>query len=126
MVKSTKARTEALAEELLLLQPIVERYKRLEGEIKRAMVELEIPEINVRGSGRVFISTSERITISPDLAREVLSAVANKIIEVREAVSNKLVEALVKTGDITSDEHEQLLVGAKRRPVVSLHVRPLK
>jgi len=115
-----------MAEELLSIQPIADRYKELEKELKEAMVELEMEEIDVAGQGRVFISRSERVSIAPDLARDVLGAVANKIIEVRESVSNRLLSALVETGDISGEENEQLLAGAKKRAVTNLYVRPLK
>jgi hypothetical protein len=126
MAKITKARTRQMAEELVTLQPMAERYKRLEKYLKAAMVTLEMDEIPVEGKGRVFISTSERISIAPDSARDILGSVANKIIEVRESVSNKLVDALVITGDINGDQYKQLKAGAKKTDVVSLYVRPLK
>jgi len=126
MAKNTKSRTKHMAEELLSIQPIADRYKELEKELKEAMVELEMEEIDVAGQGRVFISRSERVSIAPDLARDVLGAVANKIIEVRESVSNRLLSALVETGDISGEENEQLLAGAKKRAVTNLYVRPLK
>ncbi len=126
MTKVTKAQTRQMAEELISLQPMAERYKRLEKDLKAAMMTLEMDEIPVEGKGRVFISTSERISIAPDLARDVLGAVADKIIEVKESVSNKLLEALVKMGDISGDQQEQLIAGAKKTDVVSLYVRPLK
>jgi hypothetical protein len=115
-----------MAEELLSLKSQADRYAYLEKCLKSAMVELEMGEIPVKGKGRVFISTSERVTFTPDLARDVLGALAEKVIETKESVSNKLVEALVKIGDIGEAEHEQLLAGAKKTPTVSLYVRPLK
>lgn len=115
-----------MTQELLNLQPIAERYKQLEKDLKAAMVALEMPEIKVPGQGRVFISISEQVSISPELARDVLGAIANKIIEVKESVSNRLLSALVATGDIDGDQHNQLLAGAEKTDKVSLYVRPLK
>jgi hypothetical protein len=126
MGKPTKSQVKQMAEELLSIKVVSDRYAYLEKRLKAAMVELEMEEIPIRGQGRVFISTSERVTFAPDLARDVLGALAEKVIEVKESVSNKLVEALVKTGDIGQAEHEQLLAGAKKSDRVSLYVRPLK
>jgi hypothetical protein len=115
-----------MAEELLAIQPVAEHYAEMEKQLKGAMVDLAMPEIVVAGKGRVFISTSERTTITPDLARQVLGALANKVIEVKESVSNKLVEALVKMGEIDKSTQEQLQAGAIKTPVTALYVRPLK
>lgn len=115
-----------MAEELLSIKSVADRYKEIETELKGAMVALDMKEIEIPGSGRVFVSVSERVRVSPDLARDVLGAMANKIIEVKESVSNRLLSALVETGDISGDEHKQLLAGAKNREVTSLYVRPLK
>lgn len=125
MAKVTKTQARQMAEELLCIRSVYDRYLALEKELKEAMVELEMEEIKLRQYGRVFISRSERISIAPDFARDVLGAVANKIIEIKESVSNKLLEALVKTGDISGDQQEQLIAGAKKTPVTSLYVRPL-
>jgi hypothetical protein len=126
MGKLTKSQVKQMAEELLSIKTVADRYSYLEKRLKSAMVELEIEEIPIKSKGRVFISTSERISIDPDLARDVLGAVAGKIIEVKETVSNKLLEALVKMGDISGDQQEQLIAGAKKTGVTSLYVRPLK
>lgn len=126
MARVTKAQTRQMAEELLSIKAIADRYKVLEGDLKTAMVTLKMDEIEIQGHGRVFVSTSQRLSIDPGLARDVLGAVANKIIEIKESVSNKLLEALVATRDISSGEYEQLLAGAKKTDVVSLYVRPLK
>lgn len=126
MARVTKSQTEQLAEELISIKPIADRYKEIEKELKERMVTLKMDEIKVAGHGRVFISSSERISIAPDLARDVLGTLANKIIEIKESVSNRLLQALVDTGDISGDEHEQLLAGAKKTNAVSLYVRPLK
>jgi hypothetical protein len=126
MAKLTKSQVRQMAEELLSNKSVADRYAYLEKRVKAAMVELEMPEIEVKGKGRVFISTSERVNFTPDLARDVLGSLAEKVIEIKESVSNKLVEALVKIGDIGQTEHEQLLAGAKKTDVISLYVRPLK
>jgi hypothetical protein len=126
MGKPTKSQVKQMAEELLSIKSVADRYSYLEKRLKSAMIELEMEEIPIRGKGRVFISTSERVTFTPDLARDVLGSLAEKVIEVKESVSNKLVDALVKIGDIGQAEHEQLLAGAKKSDRVSLYVRPLK
>jgi hypothetical protein len=126
MARVTKAQTRQMAEELLSIKAMADRYKDLEKQLKTAMVTLKMDEIEIQGHGRVFVSTSQRISIAPGLARDVLGAVANKIIEIKESVSNRLLEALVTTGDISGDENEQLLAGAKKTDVISLYVRPLK
>jgi hypothetical protein len=126
MGKPNKSQTFQMAEELLSIKTVADRYSYLEKRLKAAMVELEIEEIQVKSKGRVFISTSERVTFTPDLARDVLGSLAEKVIEVKESVSNKLVDALVKIGDIGQAEHEQLLAGAQKSDRVSLYVRPLK
>jgi hypothetical protein len=126
VAKVTKAETRRMAEELISLQAMAERYKALEKDLKEAMVTLQMNEVLVEGKGRVFVSVSERLSIAPELARDVLGALASKIIEVKESVSNKLLEALVKTGDIRAEQQEQLIAGAKKTDVTSLYVRPLK
>jgi polyhydroxyalkanoate synthesis regulator phasin len=126
VVKMTKSQARQLAEELLNIRSFYERYQEAEKQLKAAMVELGLEEIKVPHRGRVFVSTSQRVSIAPDLARDVLGALANKIIEVKESVSNKLLDALVTTGDIEKDQQEQLVAGAKKTDVVSLYVRPLQ
>lgn len=126
MAKVTKTQTRQMAEELLSIKPLFDRYKYLEKRLKASMTDLDMDEIEIDGKGRVFISSSERVSVPPGLARDVLGALANKIIEIRESVSNRLLSALVATGDISGDEHEQLLAGAKKTDVMSLYVRPLK
>jgi hypothetical protein len=126
MGKPTKSQARQMAEELLSIKSVADRYVYLEKRLKPMMVDLEMPEIEIAGKGRVFVATSQRISVAPELARDVLGSLANKIIEIRESVSNKLLEALVATGDIDGDQHSQLLTGAKKTDVVSLYVRPLK
>jgi hypothetical protein len=126
VAKLTKGEARRMAEELLAIQAVAKRYAELEKDLKDAMVALEMEEIAVPGQGRVFVSLSERVSVAPELARDVLGALANKIIEIKESVSNSLLSALVATGDIERGQHEQLLAGAKKQRVVNLYVRPLK
>lgn len=126
MAKPTKAQTRQLAEELLNIRCIYERYRAVEKQLKAAMVELGLEEIKIQHSGRVFISTSEVTSIDPDFARDMLGTLANKIIVVSESVSNRLLDALVETGDIDADHEAQLMAGAKKTSRISLYVRPLK
>jgi hypothetical protein len=125
MAKPNKSQTKQMAEELLSLKSQADRYAYLEKRLKSAMVELEMEEILIRGKGRVFISTSERVTFTPALARAVLGSLAEKVIEVKESVKNDLVKALIKTGDISEEAFERLDEGAKKTPRVNLYVRPL-
>lgn len=125
MAKWTKAQTRQLAEELLNIRSIYERYQAAEKELKIAMVQLKMDEISIDGRGRVFISESETTTIEPDLAWSVLGDLAVKVIEIKESVSNRLISALVATGDISPEAYERLDAGAKKTPRVSLYVRPL-
>lgn len=116
-----------MVEELLNIQAVYERYRELEQCIKQGMVELKFSELEIAGKGRVFISQSERVTVSPALAREVLDeALANMLIQITESVPNDLIKALVQVGKISQAQREALLAGAERTPVVSLYVRPLK
>ncbi len=126
MAKLTKGQVKQMAEELLAIQPMAERAAELEKQLKAAMVDLEMLEVAFAGKGRVFVSTSERMTITPDLARRVLGALADKVIEVKETVSNKLLESLVQMGDLKPEVHERLKAGAIKTPVTALYVRPLK
>lgn len=126
MTKPTKTQTVQMIDELLSLQPVVERYKFLEGEIKAAMRMLEMSEVETR-KGRVFISVSERMTVSPALARNLLGLdLAGKIIKTRESVSNKLLVAFHEVGDISEAQMDELRQKAKKTVVTNLHVRPLK
>jgi hypothetical protein len=114
-----------MAEELLNLHQAVERYKELEGLIKTGLQQLKHKEI-ATDKGRVFISTSERVSVSADLAREVLGPDAVRIIRIKEVVPNELIKAFVEVGDISQEQRDRLMAGAEKTPVVSLYVRPLK
>lgn len=124
--KVTVKSLRAMADELIDLQAAVERYKELEALIKTGLQELKFNEV-ATDRGRVFISVSERVTVSPELAWEVLSeALARKVIQVKESVPNDLIKAFVQVGEISEAQRERLMAGADKTPVVSLHVRPLK
>jgi hypothetical protein len=116
----------ALTGELLDLQAAVERYREVETLLKEGMQQINFGEI-VTDRGRVFISVSERVLVTPALAREVLPGeLAQKIIQVKENVPNDLIKAFVQVGEISEAQRERLMAGAEKTPVVSLHVRPLK
>jgi len=125
--KHTAKRTRQLVEELLDLIPAFERYRELEKEIKAALTSLKFQEMNIEEKGRVFISTSERVTVPPDLVRQTLPpALAEKAIQTKESVSNDIIKALVTLGEIKEEQRQKLLDGATKTPVTSMHVRPLK
>lgn len=126
MAKPTVSQTKQMVEELLNLQAAFERYKDLEKQVKANMVALKYKEFEIAGAGRVFISESERVTISPALARDILDALADKVIQVKESVSNSLIKAFVEVGDIDEGQRQRLLDEAEKTPIVSLYVRPLK
>ena len=126
MPKFSKGQVEQMAEELLALRGIYERYQQLEKQLKASMAALEIAEFDLP-SGRLFISTSETATVSPAAARSVLGEErAAKVIKRRESVVNRLLEAFVEAGEISEQEWVDLLARAETRSVVRLHVRPLK
>lgn len=123
--KPTVSALQQMTQELLNLHQSVERYKELEGLIKDGLQQLKHKEV-VTDKGRVFISTSERVTVSAELAREVLGPDAGRIIRIREFVPNELIKAFVEVGDISPEKREQLMAGANKTPIVNLHVRPLE
>lgn len=124
--KMTVKTIRAMVEELLDIQAAHERYQELEQKVKTGLVELKHTEVIIPDRGRVFISTSERVTVSPDLAKEVLGPIAPQVIRIKETVPNELLKAFVEVGDIKPDERERLMAGAEKQTVISLHVRPLK
>lgn len=127
MAKVTKTQLKQMAEELLAIQPVVERSRHLESEIKDAMRRLSMDEVEVAQQGRIFISVSERMTVAPKLARDVLGLdLAGKVIKVKESVSNILVKAFFEAGEITDTQMGELRERAKKTTVVNLHIRPLK
>jgi hypothetical protein len=123
--KPTVSALRQMVEELLGLHAAVERYGELESAIKSGMLDLKYKEITT-AKGRVFISVSERVAVSPDLAREVLKSGALRIIRTKEYVPNELIKAFCEVGDITEAQRAALLAGAQKTPVTALHVRPLK
>lgn len=123
--KTTAKSLRALTEELLDLQAAVERYRELEALLKDGLQELGYTEM-VTDRGRVFISISERVTVSPALARDVLGPLAEKVIVKKESVPNDVLKGFVKAGLISKPDRERLLFEAEKTQVVSLHVRPLK
>lgn len=126
MANVTKTQLKQMTEELLTIQPVVERSRHLETEIKNAMRRLDMDEVEVE-KGRVFISASDRMTVVPKLARDVLGLdLASKVIKVKESVSNILVKAFFEAGEITSAQMAELREKAQKTTVVNLHVRPLK
>lgn len=123
----TVSQTKQMVEELLNLRAAYERYQELETQVKANMVQLKYKEIDVPGLGRVFIAQSERITVSPDMARDELGEMlAKKLIRIKEYVPNQLIKAFFEVGDISEAQREKLLARAEKTPVVSLYVRPLK
>lgn len=127
MGRLTKAQLRQMVEELLHLKLSFDRYKALEKEVKTTMRGLQMDEMNVPGAGRVFISASERVNVSPELAIEILGMkLANKVIQIKKSVPNNLIEAFAQAGEISETQHKELLDQAERRPVVSLYVRPLQ
>lgn len=126
MGRVTVKKLKRQATELLKLQPLFEEYQRLQGELKAGLVKIGYKELEV-DEGRVFIAQSERVTVSPELAREVLSPLlAEKVIRTTETVPNQLLKAMVEIGDISEAERDKLLQGATRSEVVNLYIRPLK
>lgn len=126
MAKPTVSQTKQKVEELLNLKAAYDRYQELEAQVKADMVALKHKEIEVPARGRVFISQSERVTISPGLARDILGALAEKVIQIKESVSNSLIKAFVEVGEINEAQRDRLLDEAEKTPIISLYVRPLK
>lgn len=123
---ATKARIEQMAEELLIIRPVFERYKELETKLKEAMAKSIWDNIEIAGEGRVFISESETVTIPVEVAREELQDLANNVIVVKESVSKRLFDALAEAGMFQPEQVDAVLERSKRTPRISLYVRPLK
>ena len=127
--KLTKKELNLMVSELLAIKPIFDRFRELEKQVKRGMVDLELigdeNAIEAQG-GRVFITTSERVSISPELAERVLAGDAERVIVVKRSVPNTRVEELVKAGIISDEAFEAMWSAAERKPVVNLYIRPLK
>lgn len=124
--KVTVSTVRAMVEELFNIQVFYERYKELEQGIKDGLVTLKHTEVVIPDKGRVFISKTEQVTVSPDLAREVLGPDAVRVIRIKEIVPNELIKAFVEVGDISPENRDRLMAGAEKTPRVSLYVRPLK
>jgi tRNA(Met) C34 N-acetyltransferase TmcA len=123
--KYTVGVVKQLVEELLSLKPMADRYKELEAQVKEGMQVIKWNEVE-SDKGRVFISESERVTVTPATAREVLGTeFAAKLIQVKESVPNNLIKAFVEVGEISDEDRDKLLEMAQRAQVISLHVRPL-
>lgn len=126
MPKLTKAQCEELVDEIIGLQDAADRYKEIEKLLKENLGRFADNGV-ATNKGRAFVSISERVEVPVEVAREILGPVlAKKIIEIKESVINKRVEALVDTGDINDEQHRQMLELAKRKPITSLYIRPLK
>lgn len=117
---------EQMAEELLALRPKVERYEKLQRDLKQSMHDLGVKEVVIADQGRVYISVSERTTVDPDLARAALGDdLAAKVFKTKIAVCNTLLAALAEMGDISDVQMGQILDYAEKRDVINLHIRPL-
>lgn len=127
MGRLTVSQLRQMVAELLNLAPVIERYRALEKDVKAGMVKLAQEEIEVAGKGRVFIKQTERMTVSPALASEVLGVdLGRKVIVTKESVSNEIIDAFVKAGDISEELHQELQDRADRKEVINLYVRPLQ
>lgn len=123
--KYTAGVVKQLVEELLNLKPMADRYKELETQVKDGMQAIKWHEVE-SDKGRVFISESERITVTPEMVREILGTdFAAKVIQVKESVPNNLIKAFVEVGEIDEKQRDELMKLAQRTQVVNLHVRPL-
>lgn len=127
MGRLTASQLRQMVEELLTLAPIYERYRELEKEVKAGLVRLSWNELDVPGKGRVFISQSERVTISPELAIEVLGEeMARRVTVIKKSVPNSVIKAFVEAGEISEEERRRLLEQADKSPIINLYVRPLQ
>lgn len=122
----TREQLHQMAEELLSLEPLRKRYDKIKDQVKAGLQQFKLSQYEIDGLGTVEIQGSERITVTPDLARKILGDLAKKIIQVEESVSNDLVKACVKMGDITEEQRQALLDGAEKTPIASLYVKPVK
>ncbi len=126
MARTTISQLRQMVEELLSLAPLAERYTEIEKAVKAGLVEVKYKDLDIPGKGRVFISQSERVTVPPEVAVDVLGdSLASKVIVVKRAVSNDILKAFVKAGEISESQREQLLERADKSPIVNLYVRPL-
>lgn len=122
----TREQLHQMAEELLSLDPLRKRYDRLKEQVKAGLQQFKLDQYEIDGMGAVEIQKSERVAVTPELARQVLGEMAKKVIQVEESVSNDLIKACVKMGDITEEQRQALLDGTEKTPVASLYVKPVK
>jgi hypothetical protein len=126
MARVTAKQLREKATQIILLKAAYDQYKALEDELKTGMLEINFKEIDLGEAGRVFVSTSERITVSPELALETLGPkLAAKIIQIKKSVPNNLIKAFFEVGDICEGQRDDLLAKAEKTSVTSLYVRPL-
>ena len=122
-MRISKPQARQMAEELLALKPMVERYRELEKALKQALPALDMTEVET-AKGRVFISISERRFVDPALAQRTLGdALAEKVVQIKRSVSLKLLDAFVEVGDISPETYAELV---ETRQTVALHIRPLR
>lgn len=115
-----------MVEELLSLNPLYKRYEKLKDQVKAGLQQFKLTEYDIEGLGMVEIQNSDRLTVPPEIARQILGDLAKKVIEVEEKVSNELLKACVKMGDINEEQRQALLEGANKTPIVSLTIKPAK
>lgn len=126
MARTTISQLRQMVEELLSLAPLAERYRELEKAVKAGLVEVKYKDLDIPGKGRVFISQSERVTISPELAIEVLGEeMARRVTVIKKSVPNSVIKAFVEAGEISEEERRRLLEQADKSPIINLYVRPL-
>lgn len=127
MAKTTVKELKKMAEELLSLAPLAERYEELKKAVRDGLVEVKYKELEVKGRGRVFISQSERMTVSPELAADILGPeLAEKVTVIKKSVPNGILGAFFSTGQISEAKWQELNAQAAKTPVINLHIRPLK
>lgn len=125
MPKLTKNQAKQIAEEMITLQPMLKRYRQIEGELKMAMPHLKMDKIETH-HGVISVSVSERVTFQPAAVRSVLGEeMSGKVIKIAEKVSTPLMKTFHEVGDITDGQMDDLLEKAKKQTVVSFRVKPL-
>lgn len=124
--KPTVKGLKRMCEELLALRAAYERYEALAAEIREDMAALRYTEMNL-DSGRVFVSRTEQVDITPQQAISELGAVmASKVIVTRTFVSKEILAAFVRAGEVSEEQYTRLLQKAGRKPIARLYVRPAK
>lgn len=128
MANPTVKGLKAAVAEFLSLVEAVKRYGELEAQIKADMTALKFKEMEAGGpaAGRVFISTSDRVSLTPEQAiNELGEVLAERVIVTKRSVSNDLIGACVKAGVISEVQRDRLFAMANKTVVTRLHVRPL-